>query len=112
METVTEKKRIRRRARRSFTALEKSKAVLSVWAERRSPAEACRELGVSQALLGAWQERALEGMMEALAAGAAHPPAAALNSRLEKLLMKKMEKKSGWDKLQERLDKGRPQSPN
>jgi transposase-like protein len=45
----------------------KCEAVLSVWSERRRPAEICRELGINWAVLSAWQNRALEGILQALA---------------------------------------------
>src|SRR5512136_2891696 len=44
----------------SHTAEEKCRAVLSVWTERRKPAEVCRELGVAWTVFNQWQERARE----------------------------------------------------
>jgi transposase-like protein len=48
------------------TAQEKCRAVLSVWTEKRKAAEVCRELGVPWGVLSQWQERAMEGMLQAL----------------------------------------------
>ena len=74
----------------SHTAEEKCRAVLSVWTERRKPAEVCRELGVAWTLLNQWQERAMEGMLLALKP---RVPVAektvALNARLAVLLERK-----------------------
>ena len=55
-----------KKERQSRSAKEKSRAVLALWTGRRRPAEICRELGIPANLLGAWQERALEGMLQAL----------------------------------------------
>ena len=72
------------------TAEEKCRAVLSVWTERRKPGEVCRELGVAWTVLNQWQERAMEGMLVALAAsGPRWRKTVALNSRLAVLLERK-----------------------
>jgi hypothetical protein len=49
-----------------YGALEKCRAVLAVWSERKKPSGVCRELAVSTALFWQWQDRALSGMLEAL----------------------------------------------
>jgi transposase-like protein len=74
----------------SHTAEEKCRAVLSVWTERRKPAEVCREVGVAWTVLNQWQGRAMEGMLLALKPRA--PMAektVALNVRLAVLLERK-----------------------
>ena len=79
--------RIGREEKKGHTAEEKCRAVLSVWTERRTPAEVCRELGVAWTVLNQWQERAMEGMLLALKPRA--PMAektVALNARLAVLL--------------------------
>ena len=53
-------------ARRRFTAAEKCKAVLTLWTERMSGADLCRELDVTWNLLTMWQEQAMDGMLQAL----------------------------------------------
>jgi hypothetical protein len=47
-------------------AVEKCRAVLAVWTERKTAAVLCREAGMSAALFSQWQDRALSGMLEAL----------------------------------------------
>ena len=49
-----------------YGAVEKCRAVLAVWTERKQAAALCRELGMSAALFSQWQDRALSGMLEAL----------------------------------------------
>lgn len=49
-----------------YGVVEKCRAVLAVWTERKQAAGLCRELGVSASLLSQWQDRALTGMLEAL----------------------------------------------
>jgi hypothetical protein len=46
--------------------VEKCRAVLAVWTERKQAAALCRELGMSASLFSQWQDRALSGMLEAL----------------------------------------------
>ena len=85
-----EKAKVGTEERKGHTAEEKCRAVLSVWTERRKPAEVCRELGVAWTILNQWQERAMEGMLLALRPRA--PMAektVALNVRLAVLLERK-----------------------
>jgi len=49
-----------------YGAVEKCRAVLAVWTERKKASGLCRELGVSASLFSQWQERALSGILEAL----------------------------------------------
>lgn len=49
-----------------YTAHQRAQAVLALWTERRRPAEICRQMGINNALLSQWQERAMGGMLEAL----------------------------------------------
>jgi len=48
------------------SGMEKCRAVLAVWGEKRKASEVCRELGVGTGLLCQWQETAMEGMLQAL----------------------------------------------
>ena len=86
----------KRRPARHYSGLQKSEAVLSVWSERRRPAEVCRELGISWQVLNQWQNRALEGMVATLEPRTSteeqRPPA--LSARLEKLLAKQRRKEA------------------
>jgi len=68
------------------TAQEKCRAVLSVWTERRKPAEVCRELGVTWSILTQWQARAMEGMLLALQPRVQMEKGVALSPRLAVLL--------------------------
>ena len=49
-----------------YGAVEKCRAVLAMWTERKQAANLCRELGVSASVMWQWQDRALTGMLEAL----------------------------------------------
>ena len=66
--------------------------MLAVWTQQRRPAEICKELNVPANLLSSWQERALEGMLQALEPrmrrDAERGPL--LTPRLEKLLERKL----------------------
>ena len=70
-----------------YGAVEKCRAVLAVWTERKQASVLCRELAVSASLFSQWQDRALSGMLEALEprgtrAGAEGPALSALVKRL------------------------------
>jgi transposase-like protein len=97
----------------SHTAEEKCRAVLSVWTERRTPGEVCRELGVAWSILNQWQERAMEGMLLALQPRIpVMEKTVALNSRLAVLLERKS-KRGGMKGLERRLARlqGSPVKP-
>ena len=64
-------------------------AVLKVWAESQTPGQICRELNITWTILSQWQERALEGMLQALEPRAQLEKGAALSPRLQSLLAKK-----------------------
>ncbi len=103
------KKRVYRK--RQHSVIEKCEAILSIWSERRKPIQVCRELEVSWTILSQWQDRALEGMMQALTPRVNLETCTALNPRLHALLEKKtqqMQKKQVKtinQKLNERLTK-------
>jgi transposase-like protein len=63
---TTRQKGEEKKTRRVFAAREKCEAVLSVWSERRKPAEVCRELEIPWQMLNNWQDAAIKGMMQAL----------------------------------------------
>jgi len=70
-----------------YGAVEKCRAVLAVWTERKQASVLCRELGVSASLFSQWQDRALAGILEALEprgarAGAEGPALPVLVKRL------------------------------
>lgn len=49
-----------------YGVMEKCRAVLAVWTERKQASVLCREMGMSASLFSQWQDRALSGMLEAL----------------------------------------------
>ena len=49
-----------------YNAQQRVQAVLSIWTERRRPAEVCQELAIRPAVLSHWEKRALAAMVEAL----------------------------------------------
>src|SRR6267142_4474376 len=50
----------------SFQASEKVQAVLAVWTERCKPVDVCREMRINWTTFQQWQQRAMEGMLQAL----------------------------------------------
>ena len=60
-------KKVARKKPERYDVKTKCAAVLAVWSERRRPTEVCRELGINWAVLSAWQNRAMEGIVQALA---------------------------------------------
>ena len=56
----------RKRRVRTFSAKEKSQAVLSLWSGRRNAASLMKELGVAWGVVNSWEKRALSGMLSAL----------------------------------------------
>ena len=88
--TAGKKRTVRRTPQ--VSAVEKCRAVLSLWTERRTATELCRELSVAWAQLALWQDKALEGMVKALEVQRktkereVAPP---LSIRLQRLLAKK-----------------------
>ena len=69
-----------------YGAMEKCKAVLSVWTERRKPAEVCKELSIPWMVLSQWQARAMEGMLQALEPRVSLQQGPALSPRLQRML--------------------------
>jgi hypothetical protein len=96
------KKRARSQAA-SYTAHQKCQAILSVWMEKRSPSEICRELSITWTILNQWQERAMEGMLQALTPRVALTKGASLSPRLRALLEKKQAACFPSRKLTEKL---------
>jgi transposase-like protein len=89
-----------RTPRRVFDPQQKITAVLSLWSERRTSAQLCQELDISAALLGQWQNLAIEGMLRALDPKK-KDPMPPINLRLSRLIEKKLAGPSG--KLEKRL---------
>ena len=112
--TEKPKSGIEERKGSSHTAEEKCRAVLSVWTERRKPAEVCREVGVAWTVLNQWQERAMEGMLLALKPRApVVEKTVALNPRLAVLLERKSQEglEKRLTRLQSRAKEKSPDKP-
>jgi hypothetical protein len=82
-------KSARKRTTLNYEAMEKCRAVLSIWTERRRPGEVCRELSVPWMVLAQWQKRAMEGMLQALEPRVRLEKGPALSPRLQSMLEKK-----------------------
>ena len=89
-----------RTPRRSFELQQKITTVLSIWSERRTTAQLCQEMDISAALLGQWQNLAIEGMLRALDPKQ-KDPLPPINQRLSRLIEKKLGGATG--KLEKRL---------
>lgn len=87
----------------SHTATEKAQAVLAVWTERVKPAAVMRAMEVNYVTLQQWQDRAMEGMLQALESRVNLADGAALSPRLKALLQKRQQQ-AGREKLHQRLE--------
>ena len=85
------------------TASEKAQAVLAIWTERVKTAEVMKTLGVPYMTLQQWQERAMEGMLQALEPRVNLADGAALSPRIRALLDKRQQQ-VGKEKLRKRLE--------
>ena len=70
----------------SYNAPDKAQAVLAVWTERCKPAEVCRQLNISHPTFSQWQQRAMEGMLQALESRVNLAEGQALSPRLQALI--------------------------
>jgi len=109
MEKLKETTKSRPSTSLSVTATDKCRAVLSVWTEKRKPSEICKELGVKWTILMHWQNRAMEGMLQALEprknlkkGGALSPRLQVMLAQREKTLLVRSALKPG-DRLETRL---------
>ncbi len=105
-ETTVEKpkvKRVRPTNVAAPTAAEKAQAVLAIWTERVKPAEVMRTMGINYVTLQQWQERGMEGMLQALESRTNLADGAALSPRLRALLQKR-QLLAGREKLTARLE--------
>jgi hypothetical protein len=90
------------RAPSSHTASEKAQAVLALWTERVKTRDVMKMLGVQYVTLQQWQERAMEGMLQALEPRVNLADGAVLSPRLQALLDRRMQG-VGVEKLAARL---------
>jgi transposase-like protein len=90
-ESKTENKTRRRRtpAGVNFSAEEKAQAVLAVWTEKARSSEVCRQMSVNWITFNHWQQRAMEGMLQALESRVNLAKGEALSPRLQSLLNKR-----------------------
>ena len=88
MEKIEKVKNEKKQPAVTYGAMERCKAVLSVWTERRKPAEVCRELSIPWMVLSMWQKRAVEGMLQALEPRVNLDRGPALSPRLQMMLEK------------------------
>ena len=75
----------------SYSAQEKAQAILRVWTERCKPSEVCRELKVNWVTFSQWQQRAMEGMLQALESRVNLSKGEALSPRLQTLLQNRQQ---------------------
>jgi uncharacterized protein YheU (UPF0270 family) len=87
----------------SHTASEKAQAVLAIWTERVKTAEVMKTLQVPYMTLQQWQERAMEGMLQALEPRVNLADGAALSPRIRALLDKRQQQ-IGKERLTKRLE--------
>lgn len=86
-----------------YTAQQKAQAILAVWTERCKPAEVCRELKVNWITFNHWQQRAMEGMLQALESRVNLAEGKALSPRLQALLLRRQHNYNS-QKLTKRLE--------
>ena len=84
------------------TAAQKAQAVLAIWTERVKTSEVMKTLGVQYMTIQQWQERAMEGMLQALEPRVNLSNGAALSPRIRALLDKRQQQ-IGKEKLTRRL---------
>jgi hypothetical protein len=84
------------------TASEKAQAVLAIWTERVKTKEVLKTMGVTYMMLQQWQERAMEGMLQALEPRVNLADGAVLSPRIRALLDKRQQQ-VGKEKLTKRL---------
>jgi len=96
----TEKTKPKRQISTNYSASEKAQAVLAVWTERCKAAEVCRQMQINHMTFQYWQNRAMEGMLQALESRVNLAKGEALSPRLQSLLHKRVLNTS---KLEKRL---------
>lgn len=109
--TKTERTRRRRTPGTTYSAEEKAQAVLAVWTDRAWPAEVCRQLSISAITFSQWQERAMEGMLQALESRVNLSKGEALSPRLQSLLNRRMRHQASAH-FYSRLEKIQSESPS
>ncbi|WP_366929648.1 transposase [uncultured Thiodictyon sp.] len=90
-----------RRPARVFSSQQKARAVLAAWTEKLSLTEICRQMDINYMTLQNWQNRAMDGMLQALENHLEINDTTVLNPRLRKL----MDRGDPQDRLGRRLMK-------
>jgi transposase-like protein len=101
-ETEKTKRKRTPRVASSHTAAEKAQAVLAIWTERVKTSEVMKTLGVQYMTIQQWQDRAMEGMLQALEPRVNLANGSALSPRIRALLEKRQQQ-IGKEKLTQRL---------
>jgi hypothetical protein len=87
----------------THSAPDKVQAVLAVWTERCKPGEVCRQLKINYITFQQWQQRAMEGMLQALESRVNLTKGEALSPRLQALLQNR-QRAATVTKLTSRLE--------
>jgi transposase-like protein len=95
-QTAVEKQKRRRTAPKesAHPAEERAQAVLAIWTDRVKITEVVKTMGVTYSTLNQWQERAMEGMLQALEPRVNLANGAALSPRIRALLERKQQQVS------------------
>jgi transposase-like protein len=86
-----------------YSAQEKAHAILAIWTEKCRTAEVCRQMKINYMTFLHWQQRAMEGMLQALESRVNLAKGEALSPRLQALLQKQ-QRSIGLSKLSARLE--------
>jgi len=87
----------------SYSAQEKVQAVLAVWTERCKAAEVCRQMKIPWITFNYWQQRAMEGMLQALESRVNLARGEVLSPRLQALLLNR-QRQTNTQKIVQRLE--------
>ena len=112
--TTTSEKKTERKKRTpapQVSAPDKAQAVPAVWTERCKPAEVCRQLNINWITFNHWQQRAMEGMLQALENRVNLTKGEALSPRLQALLQNR-QRSATVTKLTSRLESLRTANNN
>lgn len=85
------------------SALQKAQAVLAIWTECAKGSEICRQHQINWTTLNQWQDRAMEGMLQALEPQVKLSQGKALSPRLQALLQKQ-QRSVDVNKISSRLE--------
>jgi hypothetical protein len=83
--------------------VEKAQAVLAIWTDCCKPVDVCRQYRINWTTITLWQERAMEGMLQALEPQVKLTEGKALSPRLQALLYKQ-QRSVDVNKISNRLE--------